>query len=194
MAQRYWQIILAIAFVSTIGACNSTCSCHRQIRLPSPPKEVRNTRYIYSDKPAIVTFTRFQEQLNQFAYQLTLLYLIDTDSQYDMDVLRCLTDIQKRFYRYGLRVIIIDLHSPIHWPTLKKSLYKAKANYLAEYINFDGKSLLKDFLNCKYSVKNLFAIDLVKHKKIYRLYDKQCWRIEGKVKSILRYRAENVSD
>ncbi len=177
-----------------ISGCCSNCNARPHITSPVVPREIRDTRYVYSDMPAIVPFSLFREQLHQLVCQLTVVYLIYSDDAYDINMLRCLTDIQRRFFRYGVRVLVIDLHSEIHWPELKKQLYKTRANYIAEYLDEKGKKSLEDFLHFSKDVNRIFVIDSMANSRICRIYDKRCWRIIRKIKSILRNRAKNVSN
>ncbi len=187
-------MIVFLGLVFDLSCCRHDCNCREQINSPIVPKEIRNTRYIYSDMPAIITFRQFQEQLTQFACQLTVVYLIYPDSEYDMNLLSCMSNIQKHFYRYGVRVLVIDLHSAIHWPELKSILYRVYANFIAEYLNSDGVLALEKFLHFRNDVNKIFVIDSMNNNYVYRIYNKQCWQIIRKVKSILANRDKNVSD
>ena len=191
-------LIVCLVFIIECGitGCQSSCNCQKQIEKPVVPDEVRNTRYIYSDMPAVITFDKFNEQLNQLACQLTVLYLIKEDDEYNSAMLKCMTYLQKKFFRYGVRILVIDLHSEINWPKLKKMLYNAQANYLAEYLDAEGKQLISNFLHYKNDVNNIFVIDSMNKSYIRHIYDRQCYKIAERIKSILLHRdiSSNVSN
>jgi hypothetical protein len=136
------SVFPAVLLVCLIG-CQTAPSQDSSPSIPEPPDETITTCLIYSPDPTLIDEDAFHQSLVELSDQVTLLYLLAPNRLLPTEELDAIILIQKRFYRYGLRIILIDMNSSKHWPDLKKQLESAGASFPVAYL----ENPLDDWLN-----------------------------------------------
>ncbi len=171
-------VVLTILSVAA-GCCYD---CGKKIDYPSPPNELRRQVFVYPGRPPIMNFSQFTDTLHFFAEQVTVLYLIKPNGTYRLSHIRCLIDIQKNFYRYGVYVLLIDQRGEDKWNELTGMLRKNRANFPAVHFKKSDIHRLYSYLKGRggrgYS---LFLID-TKNNQVRDLRDLRCRSLQKKVK------------
>jgi len=157
---------------------------HLYVSIPKPPDESLQVSFRYPDKPVMLNRQSYEQALNQLASQTTLLVLQAPDRPLSPEDLHILRNLQQKYYRYGVFVLLIDLNEPARWPELKQTLEASNANFPAAYlIDNTGKN---EFLSTASVSKN--QIQIINHKQkqnsiIHPPFDER--RLNNLIKQIL---------
>ncbi len=190
-------VLLALAFALIVPACETAPVRNAdQSDRPSPPEEVLQTMFIYPPDPIVLQFTQLRDTFTQLADQLTVLYLVGYGESGDEATVRCLIEVQKHYYRYGVQVMLLNLNPPEDWPNLKKMLEQNSANFPAAYLPPEQVADLKSFLHYP-SVQgyHMFIIDDVADTQTEVNARLSCLQFRRLITDILTKRAgkKNVS-
>jgi hypothetical protein len=139
--------LVFLILVSLLVGCQAPSLQNPPPTLPQPPDETLAIELIYPPAPVFLNAQGFRHALNELSNQLTLLYIQTPLRPLPADELTAVVAIQKRFYRYGLRVLFIDLNTPEHWPSLKNQLESAGANFPVAYIDRSSGDWLNSCLH-----------------------------------------------
>ncbi len=184
-------VCLSVTFASCCWEC-STEIIHR----PEVPKEMKEVKFIYPKSPPVVSFDELKENFTVLSDQLTILYVIgDTCvcSAYNNLRFKCLRDTQNQFYRYGVQVILLDLHKPTYWKLLRTHLISSSANFPAMFLKHDDLKKLSDYLHIDVTRSvdyRIFVIDEENDIKIMIPTILPCMKFKMCIKEILQERTE----
>jgi len=135
--QRLLTVVICGLFLAWAALIQPGCSSRQSAidtprpTLPSEPVEQKGGTFFYSAEPLVINPKVLNDLLQQMTCQLTVVYLASPYQKHDADTLQMLSQLQNRYYRYGLLVIAIDFHDRNHWDTFRKTLLNAKANFPA---------------------------------------------------------------
>lgn len=140
---------IMVAVLPCVAFFSGCCGCSTRVIHPGRIDERKDIKVLYPLSPLVVDYDGLKSRLSAFEGQISFLYILPDDcicGSYDEAAFLNLRELQSRFYRYGLQVILVDLHSPNYWGQLRKLLMKCSANFLAMYIKDVDKDKLFDLL------------------------------------------------
>lgn len=152
--------ILSAALLLCLLGCQATPPQDSSPVIPQPPDETVVARLMYSPDPTFIDAAGFEQSLTELSDQVTLLYILAPNQPLPAGDLEAVTLMQKRFYRYGLRVMLLDRNSSEHWTDLKNQLESAGANFPVAYPgNSSGDWLVCSLQITDVSDNQLYMID-----------------------------------
>ncbi len=131
------------------GLLEISCRSGDKPILPQEPRELSTIRFIYPSKAPMIDPEGLAGYLEQMSSQLTVVYLVSPERDYQIGQLRTLVQLQKRYYRYGLVVLAIDFHQPAHWDQFRRTLTELKANFPASMVRTVQQAELLDVFGLK---------------------------------------------
>jgi hypothetical protein len=143
----HFRLILPVLLCVYLISCQASSPQNPSPRVPQPPDETLVDVLIYPTDPVYLDRRTFHQALNELACQLTILYVHAPGRSISADELHAIVALQNRFYRYGLRVIFIDLNPIETWPDLTNQLESASANFPAAFLKNPEKNWLNAYLN-----------------------------------------------
>ncbi len=152
--------ILAGVLAFAISGCSRPQPAYRHsVYRPKSPDERVKSRMLYPPKRATFSMEQLDEKLNRSDNQVTLLYIISPTAYYRIGDLTCLDKTFRQFYRYGLEVLVIDLHAETHWIKLKTLLSSINATLpAAGFLDKDVPSLINFLGPTHWKHHNLYLI------------------------------------
>lgn len=157
------RVRLLIVTTCAVGAGSCRPGPPRQaVVFPHGPDERLTGHVVYSPAPVVIVFDQFQQALNMRDDQVSLIYLIGPDGDYREQDLRCLDDVHRRFYRYGVQVLLVDLHNADkrRWRRLTQRLAAVDASFPAAMLDRADLDRLGTFLKLRdWPTRQAFLID-----------------------------------